>query len=499
MQLKFKIPGVVVLALWLCLPSANSEPDFSRPKKRLGFSTYQGKIVLWSELQPVQLSDGTLLPLRLRFSSEPNAGAPVFGRFWWCPLLESTVLAQNENTYLLSTLGGRTVFMGKKENGALTSGDTRYSGQIISASTDLIKADGWEYQYVNGRLQSAKREDGIELTWKYDGQNRFGSLVEVGKGPILTLEYSPQEQVPSAITVNQTRYDLTSQEIPVVQNVAGVPLVGGYQSSLASIQGGPVSEKFPIQLDPEGNYTMKYRSNIDEQRDFVWGAASGTLISDGKWTYQISEKEDAPPLVARTNRGGEKESYYYNAKTGESEYLQPDGTLVTRLYFMNGGPNQFKIRKLVKSKNGKEMETQLWSYDEQGRLIRETYGGFERAMSYHENGALAQRLESSEGKQVRLEQFDEQGRIVEKTRRNKTYRYLYDSGKTIVQRMEAGKVIATKVMDPKSSQEFFFLAKANTLSNVVPLFNKTIDPADLAAAESLALKALQIPFDEKNK
>jgi len=487
--------SMVVFSLLIASIAASmgGEPDYSRPKKHLGFATSEGLVVFWSELKPAPLSDGTLLPVRLRFSTESPAGQPLFGQYWWCPLLESCIIPRNERTFALTTLGGHTVYLVADKTGKFSSGDGRYTASKTSDSTILVEADGWKYRFVNGALKNATRDDGTELEWVSSASGRTSSLVEKGKGAILSVGYAPGSGIPAAVTIGNHQYQLEFQQVPIVSFVSGQALVAGYAPSLAAIEGGGVGEKFPITLGTNGDFTLKYSSSNWPARDYVWSGQNGRLKSDGTWKYEVVETAGMPAVVKRTNDKGQTESYFYDPKTGTSEHKRPDGTVVTRLYFLAKGPTQYSIRKLTTLKDGKLVDQMQWSYDELGRLIRRESQNSEETWSYHENGQVASWSESLGGQILQEENFDSEGRKTQLSRKGRIYKYTYEAGRTIVQKVENGKVVATKVSDPRNLNEVFLAGSSpdELKAMALPGQVEKISPEEIGAATALAVKVLE--------
>lgn len=494
-EISVKRPFIAAMML-LALARAQAEPDFTRPHTHLGASDSEGRIVVWKDLYPVQLSDGTNLPLRLRFSSAPAVGAPLFGTFWWCPLLESTFVQLNEGSYSVTTLGGRTAYLIERK-GQLSSGDEKYKGHIVSPSEAVIEVDGWQYRYIGGRLVSLKTPSNIEVDLAYTA-GRLTSMVEKGKGVLLSLQNGAPGSLPSRMVVNKDAYDLTAQQIPVVSVVAGQPLIAGYATSLGEIK-GPMSGRFPIVFGRDGSYSMARQADYAQDRTYVWNSVTGQVISDGRWTYEVKPgKPDAlgqllPPMVSRKNAQGQVESYYYDLATGISEYHQADGTVTKRYYFTSVGPINSQLRKLTMSKGGKELANIQWSYDEQGRMIRERGADYEKDWLWQPNGKLGTHTETRNGQMQLQETYDENGRLSEQQRAGgMVYRYTYDREKTIIERLENGVPRLTQVIDPSVQQNVVFAvdAKAGSLTPVSPLPGAPASK-NLDYLKTTALRALQ--------
>jgi hypothetical protein len=444
------------ILLFLLATGLRAEPDFTRPKSHLGLADKWGCMYFWTDLASIPIKDGESIPVRLRFTTGvASSGAPIFGRYWWCPILESSLVMTGEKVMEMTTLGGRRVALNAQKDGTFQSGDGRYTGRIVSPSETKVSADGWEYRYIGGRLRSAKEGSATDLDWTYQG-TRLLSITDAKGIALLSLEYSGNESIPTAIVVGKERFDLKAQQVPLVTDLMGQSLVAGFANSLAEIRNSKISQNFPIKLERSGDCVMEYSSNYWPARDYRWKATSGVIKSDGEWTYEVEPQEKALPLISRTNKDGGTESYFFNVHNGTSVNKLPDGSVVSRAYFSNSGPTYNKIRKLTVTKNGEEILSKQWSYDEVGRLIRERSGDYEHLWSWSPKGDLTEETESVADKISRKTVFDETGRPIEKIIGDKTYHYAYEGGNTVIQRVEPGRVI-TKVLNPARGQQFVFL------------------------------------------
>ena len=490
----------VCLVTGLFVGKLPADEGLRRPKNHLGYSDAAGRMLLWRDVTSVPLEGGKALPLRVRFCSAPAAGTPLFGKFWSCPLLESSLISKNEKTLIWMTLAGRTVYLKEQKDGTCVSGDRNVVAKRVSPSEWMLTSDGWSYKYVSGKLRGVKMKSGEELEWVYQGTRLLG--ISSGKsGNLLSLEYTANGSFPSALIVGRERHSLEYQQVPICANLMGQPVIAGYETSLSKIVGPGEMHAFPIQLEQVGDYVMNFVSDHDDPRKFVWGAADGGIKSDGKWTYAVATKEKIGPVVSRTNKDGGTESYFYDSKTGTSEHKLPDGTLISRAYFIAAGPTQYKIRKATGSKNGKEISSRQWSYDEMGRLIRDKSGHFEFNWTWGPGGTLLAESEFFKETLVKETKYDEQGRPLLRNVEGKLYRYSYGSGKTTVQRIADGKVMHTKVIDPESGAVAFFKDKPESgiLQGATSLLANVMSPEELEKARLIAQQSLQAFQNENTK
>lgn len=485
--------GLVWLWCVMFCAAAWAEEDFSRPHNYLGFSDKNGRVCLWNEVYEISLRDGSSVPFRLKFSPANPSGAPLFGRFWWCPVLEATLIPGNERYMVMSTLGGRLVYLHLRKDGTYSTGNGGYKARIVSPSETSVTGEGWEFRFVSGKLRNAKSPGGVDLEWVYEGSKLLG-VREKDRVMLLSLEYVANQPLPVAMVIGKVRFDLAYQQMPIATVVAGMPVITGYETSLSAYRWQNASHEFEVAVDKDAKYVMNYRSNRYPSRRLVWDPPSGQIQSDGEWTYTATQGEEENFVrVSRKNASGAEESYFYDRSKGASEHRKPDGTVVSRLYFIASGPTQFKIRKLTKTKDGKEIGGVSWSYDEMGRLIRERDGDYERSWTWRPDGGLNAVRETSAGTLLEETVYDEHQRLVSRTVKNKTYRYSYEGDRTIVQRLVDGNLASTAVIAPDRKPVVFYGddRSGKGLQSAVDTMAK-ITPQEIQNAQQLALRALQM-------
>lgn len=177
---------VAIIGLSVISSCVAVEPSgqFARPHSHLGASNYEGKVYQWIEIGDFPVSEDVKLPFRLLFSAlPPSGGKPLFGKFWWCPLFESTLVAISERTYRLSLLGGGKLFLVKNKDGTISSTDGAWKGQSgPTGEVKLDSPDGWAYVYRGGRLAEASFKNS-RLRWNYQN-NQFKSITKGEQGSL---------------------------------------------------------------------------------------------------------------------------------------------------------------------------------------------------------------------------------------------------------------------------------------------------------------------------
>lgn len=479
------------LLLWTRSSALADGTEFDHPHTNLGSTNHEGKVYSWLDIAQIQLPNSESLPFRLLFSAQVPSGVPLFGKFWWCPFAESTLVPVSERCFLLSTLGGSSLYLVKRKDGTIASGDRAWKGKLgENGLVELNSPAGWTYTYRGGKITDAVSKGGARLHWTYEN-GLFKSLSDSQKGSLVSFDYGP-ERLPVRISTPDDTYECGVQKVPVLADTPAGVVVSGFEYSLASMSGKSETWKFPIELSPEGDYSMAFSKASQPLNTYVWDGKSGLLKSERGWTYEVTKRQDGRSLVSRKNKNGGVEFYFYDETTGVSEQKLPDGRVIQRSYFLAGGPTQLKIRSLVKSIGGKEISSTRWSYDDLGRTIREKSGDFEKIWTYHPSGILASAVESYKEKPVSLEAFDEQGRLMKKTRRGIDYHYSYEQGKTILQRIQNGVLTLTEVSDPQKQQSYVFLPQGESGKLEMAQAGSLVKPPqDVAAAQALIERAVQ--------
>ncbi len=94
----------------------------------------------------------------------------MFGGQWWCPQLESTVLPRGRGVVVWTMPSGGMVGFQEdpKRAGDYRSFDGNWRARVSGARVGIFNADGWQYAYSRGRLESVTSPTGrvLEFAWK---------------------------------------------------------------------------------------------------------------------------------------------------------------------------------------------------------------------------------------------------------------------------------------------------------------------------------------------
>lgn len=237
--------GLLVLCAGYCL----GQEEFSRPKYHLGFTDYAGRMLLWRDVVNVQVGKDLTLPLRIRFAPGQPTARPMFGKFWFCPLLESSLVLESESQLTWMDLGGRTFYLGLRKDGTFASGDGQVVARKTSPSEWILTSDGMEYRYIDAKIKSLKVAPDRVVEWVYQGSRVVG-LSNSAEGTLLTIEYGGGQPLPTALVTKENRVTLKTQRVPSVSVVSGVPMVSGFEESLGEFASPKAQYRFPIEFDP---------------------------------------------------------------------------------------------------------------------------------------------------------------------------------------------------------------------------------------------------------
>jgi YD repeat-containing protein len=279
--------------------------------------------------------------------------------------------------------------------------DKEWTGVMDGDQITISRADGWELQYVQGKLRQLKTDKGRRLTWVYNGGLATEIREDGNGGTASPLQVVMGDSgIPRGIIVNGKEHRFELEKRPIVKNESGMNVVEQLQPSLASWTWPDGKwESYEFAVTPEVVPTLKVTNAEKVATTYTWDPKNGHILSDGEWTYQIGEvsKPYDLPRIERTNAKGEKEFTYTDQKAGITDrQTLEDGHRVTQV-FSSPGNLYGKVRKIeqVDPKGNKTPVLQL-SYDEQGRLYRKIDdSGFATIYKYKKDGRLESKVHVS--------------------------------------------------------------------------------------------------------
>ncbi len=383
-----------------CLSVGASMQDgfaqLSRPPNSLGASNAHGYLQIWREIDELDFGNGLTQPLSVKFSSErQNNPSPYFGAGWWCPLLESRAYLKRDKMLRAELPCGQVIYLrqSKTDPNAYQTPNKQMAAVIDKEKGDitLVGSCCGEYRYRQGRLYQIKSPEGRLITLIYNG-NVVTEIREEGRANSPFKLATTTSGIPTGMYVNGKLHSFELGKRPRVENASGTNVIAGFDPTLTMWKfpdGGQETYQFEVDQEVSPNLKVTDRENVES--NFVWNAATGHVVSDGEWTYEVG-KTAGPidlPKLRRVNSKGEEEFRYVDMAKGITEVKSlTKGHTVTEK-FLSSGPLYGKVRKVDKIVDGEKVTVLQTGYDEAGRLLRTTdERGFTTVFSFDPTGKL---------------------------------------------------------------------------------------------------------------
>jgi len=327
--------------------------DFEHPNSYIGNADWDGGLVLWVEVAGITLDDGISLPLRLRFTSKGKGF--LFGKNWWCPLLESTAILPKSHFIEYSTLGGGGEYLARGNQ--FVSDDGRTKATLDSDEIE-IDSGGWVYRYKDGKITEAKTPDGTSLVWKKDGESI--SLEVAGRRCVLAIMRTGDE---AKITISSQKAEFILKQ---KSDKNGDPV--GWV--LAFPDGR--REEMKLERQACGVTQMTVEGSGGIRGIYRWKTETGELLADSDFTYEMRPTDIGRDLLNRVDGQGQTEWYYFDSDKGAATYKRQDGSRVVSWYDLRRGPAHMKVFRMdTLSGDQKLVSSRLLSYTPEGVLDKE--------------------------------------------------------------------------------------------------------------------------------
>jgi hypothetical protein len=179
--------GVVFSICISCLDASPATWTFAPSK--VGRALHEGGWTVEYLLGQVNASPEFSFPLQLIYRNNREQ-AGMFGSQWWCPQLESTVLPRGPGVLVWTMPSGGMVGFKEDERraGDFRSFDGNWQARMSANRVNIINAEGWQYGYSRGRLDSVTSPTGRVLEFAWAGDRFQGiQLRDVASGTRLVL------------------------------------------------------------------------------------------------------------------------------------------------------------------------------------------------------------------------------------------------------------------------------------------------------------------------
>jgi YD repeat-containing protein len=398
--------------VWLCLlgvglwagRGVGNPVDLSAPGGELGSANPKGYLEIWREIDGVglQLGQGSYLPLRYKFSSDPAIGG-VLGPGFYLPMFEARNVLIRESTMRAYLPCGKGLYFWRDtvDHNKFKTVDQEWTGYLTGEGGEdftVWRNDGWKVFYHKSRLTSIISDDKHTFTWTYDGLGGGSTVSENGQS-LLTLERNGAGQV-AALIFDGKRYEVGYAQRPVTELLLGQVAVKELDPALGSFKyPDGTMDTFKLELTPDRIPTLTFTDKDKRQTLYTWSAETGALATEkgpkGNWTYKIGEIADqfAAPALSRTNSEGKTEGMTVDNKMGVYIARANNGVSTVTHVFESPGPLYHKVRYVEQIKEGETTTIYKASYDEGGRLIRKIdQKGFVTTYTYDDKGQFLNKI-----------------------------------------------------------------------------------------------------------
>lgn len=359
----------------------------------------RGALSQWIEMgQGISVGESRL-PLRANFSTfQRNSASRVFGKGWWFPLIDSSVVELSERKIEWRTVTGRLVAMYAGDNDGIgyASKDGKWSGVRSGREFILKSKDGTVFEYVNGKISSAMFGSGEKFRWVYEKASPIAIVDGEGQAQ-LRLVHKDDPAYPNSIMVGENQIDCEYLQLPDFVSEFGRTTVADISPSLRSLRlkgGVPISMVDVLYDEIEGDLVVEILDANDrgaEQLKFFCDPVAGTVLRHGKDRYAFTNvvPEDVTPKGARIY---EKYSVadsliarrLINDDRSFMEELLDDGRTAKTVYIGTPGPSFNRVREIsVHDINGVVESVKRNYYNEVGGLIRSVREGSDGKIEGH--------------------------------------------------------------------------------------------------------------------
>jgi len=370
---------LIINLYWIATYAWGRPVDLSAPTGGLGSSDSRGYLEVWREIDGVglQLDKDSYLPLRYKFSSEPNTEG-ILGPGFYCPMFDATSVLIRESTMRTYFPCGKTLYFWRDnlDPNKFESLNGEWSGYLQGDNFIVWRDDGWKVLYKKSRLTSLSTDDNHTFVWSYDDAGMPISITRDGQ-TMITVERNAAGQA-AAFNFDGKRCEMTYANRPITEMLLGQTVIKELDKALSSFKypdGSMETFNFSLTSDPVPTLTFTNSDHLSTL--FTWDVATNHLATErgpyGDWNYKIgaiTQPFGLPPISMMSPDGRNLTTLIIDTKMGTYTKTDSDGTTTVTQFFETPGPLYQKVRKIEQIVG--KATTLLYSagYDEAGRLIR---------------------------------------------------------------------------------------------------------------------------------
>lgn len=342
-----------------------------------------GNVSVIRELGKLRLKSEEI-PLLMIFDSRKRTDSPRTGAFR-IPLLESSLWAEDESNYLLYTPSGdQWHFRRLKANSPIWEGPYGFKMEIVGDVATIRAECGIKLVYVRGRISQIQIKEAT-LDYVYSGS--AVSEIRRDGAPLLKVENEPNSsRIRRLSLAGGESVQFSWGKRPVVGKQGGVPVIdriGDTVTGILKSDGETESYSFDLSND------LTPRLVLNGKSLFEWNT-SGDLTRADDDTYEVVKNPERPTAfqISRVLPDGKKETSIFDGKGQKQVFEYPDGRKIERLYFASGALNG-KLRQEIETLPSGELNIkEKNSYDDKGRILRQTRGSHSVFFDYDEKTTL---------------------------------------------------------------------------------------------------------------
>jgi len=114
---------------------------------------------------------------------------------------------------------------------------------------------------------------------------------------------------------------------------------------------------------------MRITSLGTPAQEFRWNSATGALLSDSDFTYEVRRTDTGEDVLHRVDKDGRTEWYTFDVARGLATYKRQDGSRVQSWYHVEPGPRYMKCFRMDTLSTGQGLvSSRLLTYDAGGNV-----------------------------------------------------------------------------------------------------------------------------------
>jgi len=338
--------------------------DWNPPLSHFSGTDFQGHVHHVQKMGVI-VAKSAKLPLNIIFNSS-YGNSPYGGVGFEIPLLEAKMLQVDENTFLLKNPAGWLWPFARTKDKNILDGSAGWKAVINGDSITAWAPCGGKMVFSKGKITRLETKD-VTLDYVYSGE--LLSEIREGTTTLLKVNVSSKTGYVQGLSLGlKETISFQQSSKPRVQSIAdknGIAAMDTSISKIVLIDGKELTYDFGV------NDRLQPTLNVNESRLITWNPANKTVLSDGDWTYNITQKEGifSYANIKRSNPKGQQEVWECDPNRGEESFTHADGFSRKRLWFTSGKLAGHP-RAITDTISGKEVRSRKWNYDEDGKLLR---------------------------------------------------------------------------------------------------------------------------------